>query len=76
MAHQSCGIKILIIMTQGHCDDLFTPVFWAMDKAKSYWGALKNIDMEWHLHVMEAHAIGMLEHMWPNLILNYSLMQA
>ncbi|KAF8317284.1 uncharacterized protein EI90DRAFT_3133908 [Cantharellus anzutake] len=63
MAHQSCGVEILIMMTRGHRDDLFTPVFWATDKAKSYWGALKNIDMEWHLRVMEAHAIGMLEPM-------------
>ena len=61
-------------MTQGHVDDLFTPIFWSTDCAKGYWGAVVHIDMGGHICLMDAHMIGALEGMSPNLEFNYSLM--
>ncbi len=59
------------MMTQGHTNDIFTPIFWAMDHAKSYWGAVAHVDMGGHVRLMDAHMIGALEGMSPNLVFNY-----
>ena len=53
--HETCGAEVLIMMTKGHVEDVFTPYIWATPRAKEFWavGAAQSMAS----HAQEIHTL-------------------
>ena len=56
--HDTCNVKVLIMMTKGGAEDILAPLLWAMPKAIKYWEEIAGQNMMGHAKQMEGYAIG------------------
>ena len=61
MVHDTCDIKVLLMMAKGSLEDIFEPLMWATEKARTYWDDVAGQDMMTHVKQMEGYAIGSMK---------------